>query len=135
MKKFLSIFAFAAAIVLGVFTLASCGNNDEDEENVKHTFTYSAMLNSDNAATTTKPAFREKQQSLRLLSEIGKQTFTATDKEATATWEAIKNQYRDKMLDEVKLLCEEFDDYQIYIQIGINRDDKPWDALVCRCKK
>ena len=93
------------------------------------------MLYSDNAATTSKPAFREKQQSLRILSEIGKQTFTATDKEAKDTWEAVKNQYRDKMLDEVQKLCEEFDDNQIYIEIGINRDGKPWDALTCRGKK
>lgn len=135
MKKFLSIFAFAAAIVLGAFTLASCGNDDDDEDDVKHTFTYSAMLNSDNALTTAKPAFREKQQSLRILSEIGKQTFTATDKEAIATWEAIKNQYRDEMLGEVKLLCEEFDDYQIYIEIGISRDGMPWESFVCRHKK
>lgn len=135
MKKFISMFAFAAMIVLGAFTFASCGNDDDDEENVKHTFTYSAMLDSSNTVTTSKPAFREKQQSLRILSEIGKVTFTATDKEAKAKWEAVKDQYRDKMLDEVKLLCEEFDDYQIYIQIGINRDGKPWDALTCTCKK
>lgn len=135
MKKFISMFAFAAAIVLGAFALASCGNDDDEEENVKHTFAYSAMLNSDNPATTSNPAFIQKQQTLRILSEIGLEKFTATDKEAKATWDAVKAQYEDKMLDEVLKLCEEFDDYKIYLQIGMTRDGMPWQALVCRSRK
>lgn len=32
MKKFLTMFAFAAAIVFGAFTLASCGDDDEKSD-------------------------------------------------------------------------------------------------------
>lgn len=31
MKKFLSMFAFMAVLVLGAFTLASCGSDDDDD--------------------------------------------------------------------------------------------------------
>lgn len=131
MKKFLTMFAFAAAIVFGAFALASC-SSDDDELNVKHKFTYLAMLNSDNADTRDNTAFKQKQQTLKILSEIGEQTFTATDKEAKVTWEEFKVKYEDKLLDEVKVLCEEFDDDQIYFKITISRDGMRWEELVCK---
>lgn len=38
MKKFISMFAFVAAIVLGAFTLASCGDDDDTPELNKYKF-------------------------------------------------------------------------------------------------
>lgn len=50
MKKFLTMFAFAAAIVFGAFTLASCGDDEEEKTpEQKFSFTYEGEI------TSTKP--------------------------------------------------------------------------------
>lgn len=60
MKKFFTMFAFAAAIVLGAFTLASCGDDDvKTPEAEKFSFTFEGEINSTNPQTLSDPDWEE----------------------------------------------------------------------------
>lgn len=60
MKKIISMFAFAAAIVMGAFTLVSCGDDEDDFTHTgKHHFTFEADLTSSKAEVLADADFQD----------------------------------------------------------------------------
>ena len=72
MKKFLSMFAFAAAIVLGAFTFVSCGDDDDDIFPVqeKYQFSLTAELSSTKPEIVNNPDFQDAVQSVKKIDSV-----------------------------------------------------------------
>lgn len=92
MKKFLTMFAFAAAIVLGAFTLASCGG-DDDDFNTTHSFTLTGKFESNLASVRNNPDFqKECADEINALEEANKElSMRMTDTQAALLWSGLRD--------------------------------------------
>ena len=103
MKKFLSMFAFAAAIVLGAFTLASCGNDDDEPSDPKHN--YSLKVEMKTSLTDKKQTAEEYSQAVKEEMEKFMTSREMTEREAGVWWMAYIND--DTVLRGIKLLVDD----------------------------
>lgn len=135
MKKFLTMFAFAAAIVFGAFTLASCGD-DEDGPNATHKFTLDATMSSNLASVRESEDF--KADNAALSDEIRKQfrdkglEATMTDSQAGLLWSQIRgdaqtNERVQKFLD---MIAAGYKDRTLTLTLIYKRDGDNWRSDV-----
>lgn len=78
MKKFISMFAFAAVLVLGAFAFASCGSDDDDKDNPSAIITFKIEA----SATLAEPGSMMSELN-NIAKSVALSTFTAP-KNATA---------------------------------------------------
>lgn len=131
MKKFLSMFAFAAAIVFGAFTLASCGD-DEDDPNATHVFTLDAKMESNLASVRESEDF--KADNAALSDEIRTQfrdrglEKTMTDTQAVIQWSLIRDdsETKRKVQDFLDGIAAGYKDRTLTLTIIYKRDGKEW---------
>lgn len=96
MKKFFAMFAFAATIVLGAFTLASCDNEIENPAFVRHRFALEAKLTPSKTEYQAEVADLEKEVNA-VLDKFNAQEFRTpmTEGEASTVWMTVNNQLGD----------------------------------------
>lgn len=71
MKKFLSMFAFAATIVLGAFSFVSCGDDDNIfPEQEKFQFSLTAELTSTKPEIVNNPDFQDAAQYVKKIDSV-----------------------------------------------------------------
>lgn len=135
MKKFFSMFAFAATLVLGVLTLASCDKDDDNGgPNATHNFTIDTKLESNLASVRESEDF--KNDKIAFSEEIRKQLKergllpTMTDTQAVIFWSSFRDDPKAKqqvqdLLDD----CAEFyKDRTLSLTIIFLRDGKEWHS-------
>lgn len=110
MKKFISMFAFVAAIVLGAFTLASCGGDDDEEPAEKHTYKFEVTINSYVDQTRHDPEFIKIADEWKKESEAKLPSFTATEKEAEQIYKDKINEFDAPVKAKLKALRAQFND-------------------------
>lgn len=134
MKKFFSMFAFVAALVLGVITLASCGSDDDDYSPLAtHNFSFDTKLESDIASVRESEGFKE--DNIALSNEIRTQfkerglLTNLTDSQAGAFWIKFKNDElaKKQIQDIVDKLAAYYKDNTIKLTLIYLRDGKEWN--------
>lgn len=126
------MFAFAAAIVLGAFTLASCGDDEEVGPNATHKFTLSGEFESNLASVRENPVFQEDCIAAinELIPEIKNVGKSMTDTEAVIVWSQLRDDRETKQLVQDKLdrVATKYKDRTLSLTIFFNRDGKNWQS-------
>lgn len=134
MKKILTMFAFAAAIVLGAFTFASCDDDKNDPPVVIHEYGYSVSIKTKNELTLENPMFKELQKSTKEELEKDLNSFTGTDEMASALWDKTLELYNDKVFNTLQDFWAQFHDEGIFCEMIILRDGMAWKTMVWKKK-
>lgn len=128
MKKFLSMFAFAAAIVLGAFALASCGDDDDIiPVETKHHFTLNMELSSTNPEVLKDADFQKTVEDLKIISKSwsDKLNIYCTDLQAGATWLQVQNSSEwSDVKKSVKKAAQYYDDPSMTIKFQMIKEGK-----------
>lgn len=136
MKKFLSMFAFAAAIVLGAFALASCGDDDEDGPNATHNFTLDGVFESNLASVRESEAFKKANadiaSELRIQFKDKDLVSSMTDTQATLLWSQFRDKQETRQIvqDLLDKKAAEFKDRTLTLTLIYKRDGKKWQGAM-----
>lgn len=134
MKKFFTMFAFVATLVLGVLTLASCDNDDDNDGPLAtHNFSFDTKLESNLASVRESEDF--KNDNIALSEEIRTQfkergLLTAlTDTQAGIFWSTFRDDPKAKQQIQglVDAIAEFYKDRTISLTIIYLRDGKEWN--------
>lgn len=132
MKKFLSMFAFAAAILFGTFVLASCGGKDDeiiDYANVKHTYTIVSEMYTSIQDPEIQKMVNELNTGMsnKIYDEFNKKlSEPMTSGEAAVVWMNIINMFDKANQDiaDAALIDEEIKDPNFVLTIKMLEDGK-----------
>ncbi len=131
MKKFLTMFAFAAAIVFGAFTLASCGD-DEDGPNATHRFTLGGEFKSNLASVRENPEFKKDcdaalNELIPSIKNLGKDL---TDTQAAMVWAGVRDDLETRELIQKTLdrVATKYKDRTLTLTIIVMRDGAKWQG-------
>lgn len=126
MKKILSMFAFVAAIVLGAFTLASCGGNDDDiTPEATYMFKPVITFNTENEATKQNPEYMLLSTFERIFANVeGRKT----DAEALRIWDGMLKLFNETVAPAMQLAVYKTNDYTITCTISLLKDGKEFKS-------
>lgn len=123
------MFAFAAAIVLGAFTLASC-ENDSDDINANHTFTLSCKFESNLESVRNNPDFQKECASTikSLESDFRNMGMSMTDNQAALVWSQFRDdrEVSETAQGKVDYLAQKYKDRTLSLTIIFKRDGADW---------
>lgn len=126
MKKFFSMFAFAAAIVLGIFTLASCGDDDNTTEQ-RYSFTFEGEINSTKPETLNAPDWAEAKAdfSARFKESSRKFNVVGTNLDGDIAWmNYINSSAYSTLTKEVDALAKKADDLTMSVTVKLMKNGK-----------
>ena len=130
MKKFLTMFAFAAAIVFGAFTLASCGSDEEvkqydptTEPTTEETYLFTPEIKFNTENEATKEA--DEYQALLLLEIFVKYAGgTMTEADGLKTWDKMLSVFHEKIETPMAQAVKNTNDYTISCTLSLLKDGK-----------
>ena len=129
MKKFLTMFAFVAAIVFGAFTLASCGGDDDDKYNKeqKYSFTFEAEINSTKPETLNAPDWPEAKADFARRFKESSQKFNVvgTNLDGDMAWmDYINSTVYSTLTKEMDDLAKKHDDLTMSVTVRLMKNGK-----------
>lgn len=130
MKKYLSMFAFAAAIVFVAFTLASCVEEEEDGPNATHNFTITGIYESNLASVRENPEFQKENEQLvkDFAAEFKNLLMPMTDTQAALVWSQFRDgkDTRAKVQDELDRVAAKYKDRTLSLTLIYLRNGAEW---------
>lgn len=131
MKKILSMFAFAAVIVLGAFTLASCVKDEADDPNATHNFTLDAIMESNLASVRESAEF--KKDNANIANEIRAQfkelqVSSMTNTQAVIFWSKLRDdrETKQKVQDFLDKIAAGYKDRTLTLTLIFKRNGAEW---------
>lgn len=123
MKKFYSMFAFAVAIVLGAFALASCDDDIEDPANTRHRFTVEVKMYTSMSEHKEEVAMLEKKLAASIIDYFEDDLRSSmTEGTASIIWMNAMNRHRQDFQSIANAAWNDYKDKEFTLTLIMKED-------------
>lgn len=135
MKKFLSMFAFVAALVLGALSCTSCSSSDDDDDKKEPTYKFKMELTFDteNEATKQNYSYTSMTNNLKRIFEES-DAIELTEKEALDKWERISSSADEMVISSLQAAIISTGDYTIKATLVLLKNGEIFQRKVYSAK-